>query len=487
MKRLTPLLLICSALLIVVIQGCALHTVRQASMDTPIPDAYRGSSPEASPLNAGQQWWRDFDDKQLNQLMEQAFSGNLDLAQFFARLRQAAALTRQRQADRLPNLSLEGSAARSQQVNAAGDTVGTSGSWSLSAGYEVDLWNKLGSRAKAQLLEQHATRQDLNALYLTLSAQVAENYYQLVELRARLDLIDQTIAARTDNLDLVELRYREGMVSALDLYQARQNLANARAQRPDVESTLATTAHALAVLTGGYPTETIGGTLGKLPDMPAAFPLGLPSELLKLRPDIQAAGLRLEAADHDIAVAVADRFPSINLLADYGHSRSDFGSVISGTVWNLVGNLTMPLIDFNKRKAEVDRNEAVYAERLAAYQQTVLTAFQDVEDALVANRQSEAAIAKIGIEASAAEDALRLAVAEYRDGLSTYLSVLTAQTTYFDSQTRLLSARRQLISARISLARAMGGTWMVELADGQLQAQTQHSTDSTGSLKRTVQ
>ncbi len=487
MKRLLPLVLICSAILMVAIQGCALHSVRPADVVAPIPDAFQATEPSAYQLHPEQQWWQRFGDEQLNRLMERAFFGNLDLVQFTARLQQATALSRQRRADRMPNLSLEAGTSRSQQVDAFGENVGTSSTYSLTAGYEVDLWNKLGSRAKAQQLEENATRQDLHALYLTLSAQVAENYFQLVEQRAQLNLIDQTIAARTDNLALVELRYREGMVTALDLYQARQNLANARAQRPDVESTLATTAHALAVLTGGYPTETIGGTLGKLPDMPAAFPLGLPSELLKLRPDIQAAGLRLEAADHDIAAAMADRFPSINLLADYGHSRSDFGSVISGTVWNLVGNLTIPLIDFNKRKAEVDRNEAVYAERLAAYQQTVLTAFQDVEDALVANRQSEAAIAKIGIEASAARDALRLAVAEYRDGLSTYLSVLTAQTTYFDSQTRLLSARRQLISARISLARAMGGTWMVELADERLQAQTQHQTDSTGSLKRTVQ
>ncbi len=487
MKRLTPLLLICSALLIVVIQGCTLHTVRPAATDTSIPESYNGSNTEATGWQAEQQWWRRFNDEQLNRLMAQALAGNLDLAQFTARLRQAMALSRQRQADRMPRLTLDGSASRSQQVNADGESVGTNSSYALSAGYEVDLWNKLGSIAEAQLLEQRATRQDLYTLYLTLSAQVAENYFRLVELRARLDLIDQTISARTDNLELVELRYREGMVTALDLYQARQNLANARAQRPDVESDLATTAHALAVLTGGYPTETIGGTLSELPDMSESFPLGLPSDLLKQRPDIQAANLRLEAADHQIAAAVADRFPSINLLADYGRSRSDFGSVISGTVWNLVGNLTMPLIDFNKRKAEVDRNEAVYAERLAAYQQTVLNAFQDVEDALVANRQSEASIAKIGIEVSAAGDALRLAVAEYRDGLSTYLPVLTAQTTYFDSQTRLLSARRQLISARISLARAMGGTWMTELADERLQAQKQNRTDSSESAKRTVQ
>ncbi len=325
-------------------------------------------------------------------------------------------------------------------------------------------------------MEENATRQDLHALYLTLSAQVAENYYLLVEQRAKLKLIDQTISSREYYLTLVELRYREGMVSALDLYQARQNLANTRAQRPEVAESLATTSHALAVLTGGYPTTDIGGALDELPDVPEAFPLGLPSELLQERPDIQAAQLRLEAGDHEIAAAVADRFPAINLVADYGESRSDFGTLISGTVWNLVGNLTLPLIDFGKRKAEVTRNEAVYAERLAAYQQTVLNAFQEVEDALVANRYTKDEIVKIDAETVAAKDALRLSVAQYQDGLTTYLSVITAQTTYFDSQTRLLSARRQLISARISLARAMGGSWMVPLTNERLQAQIQRQS-----------
>ena len=470
MKRLTPLLFICSAILILCIDGCSLHQVRSVPMHSEIPETFRTSEPDEPVEQTVSQWWLSFNDTTLNQLMEKTFEGNLDLMIFAARLQQALTINRQLHADQLPQINLDASAARSQLVSAAGESVGSSTSYSLAAGYEVDLWHKVSSRARAQELEAAATLQDLHALYLTLSAQVAENYYAMVERRATLKLIDQTIAARIDNLELVELRYREGMVTALDLYQARQNLANAKARRPDVEAALSTTAHALSVLTGGYPTTDIGGTLDELPDVPNAFPLGLPAELLQQRPDIQGAMLRLESDDHLIAAAVADRFPSINLIADYGYSRSDYGTVISGTVWNLIGNLTLPIIDFNKRKAEVERTEAVYAEHLANYQQTVLTAFQEVEDALVANRQSKQNIAKIGAEAKAAEDALRLSIAEYKDGLSTYLPVLTAQTTYFDSQTRLLSARRQLVSARISLARALGGNWMVDLANQRLRA-----------------
>lgn len=472
MKRLIPFAFICAVVWISLFDGCALHQIRPAQVNREIPEAYNTVDNGVPTDQVENKWWLRFDDPILNQLMEKTFEGNLDLVRFVARLRQALSVNRQRNADQMPYVNLEGNATRGQQLSVGGEQVGHSTSYSLAAGYEVDLWRKVKSRALVQELESAATREDLHALYLTLSAQVAENYYLMVERRATLKLIDQTITARIDNLELVELRYREGMVSALDLYQARQNLANAKAQRPDVEASLTTTAHALAVLTGGYPTAEIGGALDELPDVPDAFPLGLPSGLLKQRPDIQAAMLRLEARDHEIAVAVADRFPSINLLADYGHSSSDFGTVISGTVWNLIGNLTLPLIDFDKRKAEVERTQEVYVERLAEYQQAVLTAFQEVEDALVANRQSKNAIIKIGAEASAAEDALRLSKAEYKDGLSTYLPVLTAQTTYFDSQIRLLSARRQLVDARISLARSLGGNWMANMAADRVHAKT---------------
>jgi outer membrane protein TolC len=200
--------------------------------------------------------------------------------------------------------------------------------------------------------------------------------------------------------------------------------------------------------------------LATLPDLPEAFPAGLPSELLRRRPDIHAELLRLMASDYEIGVAVAARFPSINLVADFGRSGSDFGTGLSATVWGLVGNLALPLVDWGARKAEVDRTQAVFRERLARYQSTVLAAFREVEDALVQNRTTLETIRRIEAEVSAAEASLRLSMARYRDGLSDYLPVLTAQALYFDSQSRLLSVRRRLISERIGLARALGGKWM---------------------------
>jgi len=444
--------------------GCALHSPQPKDLLIKIPERFTEAGAAVSDV-APDRWWRAFSDDRLNTLMDRAFVDNLDIAQAYARLEQAEAVAVQSAASRFPFVNLGGDAGRARQLGATGPVTGDSYSFSLAAGYEVDLWQKLKSRAEAGALTAEASLEDFRALYLSLSAQVADLYYLLVELRSQLELTDRTIAAREETLALVERRFREGVVSALDVYQSRQTLASARAVRPEIEANLATTAHLLSVLMGGYPDSAAGGDLAELPETPAAFPAGLPSQLLTDRPDIRAQMLRLEARDQEIAAAVADRFPSIDLLGNYGRSGSDFGMSLSGTVWNLSGSLAQPLIDWGARKAEVERSQAVFREQLASYRQTVLTAFREVEDALVRNRTTEEAIRRLKAEEEASGQALRVAWDRYLDGLSEYLPVLTAQALYFDAQSRLLSARRQLISDRISLARATGGNWMADAAE----------------------
>ncbi len=454
--------------------GCSVRQSEAIHLSLDPPATYRAAPEKSTAAPLPQRWWEAFRDPVLNRLMETVFAANLDLDQAVARYAQARAVSRQATADRLPFADVEGSAGRSRQLAAPQNVTGSSYDLSAAAGFEVDLWNKLKSRDRARKLELEASREDIQALYLSLSAETADLYFLIVEQRAQLDLIDRTVATRRVNLELVERRYREGMVSALDLYQSRENLASARSERPEVEARLATAAHALAVLSGAYPDAGIGGSLAALPDLPEAFPTGLPSELLLQRPDIRAALLRLQADDQEIGAAVAERFPSINLIADYGRAGQDLGTSIVGVVWNLAGNLALPVIDWGRRKAEVDRTRGVFDEQLARYRQTVLTAFQEVEDALVEHRTAMEAIQRIEVESAAAENTLRLSVDRYRDGLSDYLPVLTAQTTLFNSQTRLLSARRQLVVARISLARALGGSWMAAATDGRIKAYDEH-------------
>ena len=448
-------------LILGVISGCSTHQISQVEPEVTLPDTYAHQAQESG---AGEhmpaRWWESFQDPELNALMARAFARNADLRQAVARLDQALSLQKIQRADGLPTLNAKGAAARSRELSAAGANTGTTTGLSLSAAYEVDLWQKFSALNQASRLDAQASREDLLGFYLFLSSQVADTYYRMVSHRAKLNLIQETITAREVILAMVERRYREGTAAALDLYQARQNLAAARAGQPDVAAELAVTSHALAVLTGDYPTTKLGGNEKLLPTLPETFPSGLPSDLLKQRPDIRGAMDRLKAADHRIAAAVADRFPSINLLAELGRSGMDFGSSVSGTAWSLAGNLFMPILDFGKRKAEVEKNQARHRELVAAYQKTVLSAFQEVEDALVLNRKGRVSLTRIGVEVTASADALRLARSNYLDGLSDYLPVLTAQTSYFDSQMREISARTRIVQARISLASALGGNWM---------------------------
>jgi NodT family efflux transporter outer membrane factor (OMF) lipoprotein len=464
-----------AGLLAVICCSCAVHKPEPIDLHVPLPETYVEQSIPATMPVVTDRWWEAFGNKPLSQLMEKAFRGNLDIDQAVARLKQLEAVARQQGASRLPFVNLEGTASRSRQLGALGAETGNSYEMSIAVGFEVDLWNKLKSRTLASELESEASLEDLRTLYLTISAKVADLYYIMVEQQAQLELTEQTIKAREAALELVEWRYLEGVVSALDLYQARQNLAAARARVPEFEATLATTAHALSVLIGDYPTQTIGENLADFPNLSAGYPTGLPSELLKRRPDIRAALLRLRASDQEIGAAVAERFPSINLLADYGRAGADFGTSLSETVWSLIGNLTLPLLDWGSRKAEVDRTRALFAEQLGRYRQTVLLAFQEVEDALVGNRTTEEAILLLEAEEAAAGSALRLTTDRYLDGLSDYLSVLIAQTLHFDVQSRLLSMRRNLIANRISLARALGGSWMDKEINTLLGIQTSDS------------
>ena len=448
-------------ILLLLVAGCTLHAPQAIEPPHPLPAAFlEGGGGDVFPGR----WWETFGDPRLDALMAEAFTGNLDLAQAVARLDQLQALSRQAEAGRRPTLNVEGRAGREGSSSFGGDAVGTSYRLSLAAAFEVDLWNKIRSRRDAARLEEDASREEVAALYLRLSAQVADLYYLAVEQRAQLVLADSTIAAYLDALARVEDRYREGLVPALDVYQARQNLAAARARRPLPEAGAAQAEHALAVLLGRFPQAGLAGTVVELPTAPEAFAAGLPSELLARRPDVTAALLRLRASDARIGAAIAERFPSFNLLGTYGYSSTPFGGTdISGDFWSLLLQLAAPVLDGGRRRAEVERSRALFRENLARYHLAVLGAVREVEDALSAGRATEARIAFLAERQTAAEATLRLSTERYRQGLSDYLPVLTAQTLHFEAQSQLIAARRQLIADRVTLARALGGDWMMNV------------------------
>jgi len=451
----------CCGLLL--LAGCNLHTPTQVTLPVDPPDRYREVPEESPPGQEVDRWWLAFEDAQLNRLMETLFVQNLELTQAVARLDQVESLVRVNRSAQLPALGLGANLGRSEQPGLTGDVIADSEQVSLAAGFELDLWGKLAARTRAAQLDYAASQEELQTLYLGLSARLADLYFLAVEQRAKLALNDQLVSSFADTARRVEQRYRLGLAPAIDLYRSRQSLTAARAVRHVNEARLAEIEHAISVLLGRYPEPQPKNALVTLPPAPDLFSVGIPAELMSNRPDLRAALKRVESADERVAVAIADRFPTISLSGSYGSLRQEVtAGLITGEFWNLLGNLALPVFDGGRRRAEVDRQQAVLRESVAAYQQAVLNAFREVEDALVNNAATARRVTQLEATAVATGATLRLSTDRYLAGLDDYLPVLTAQRADFETRSNLISAQRQLLTDRISLARALGGSWMRE-------------------------
>ena len=452
--------------------GCTLHEPSPVTLPVEPPPGYLESRESGMTNAPTERWWLAFQDEQLNRLMEELFRQNLELTQLIARLDQVESLVRINRSAQLPFLSSDGSLSRSQQPGLDDDFIGNTEQLSLVAGFELDLWGKLKARTKAAQLDYAAGQEDLQTLYIGLSARLADLYFLAVEQRAQMALNDQLVASYVDTEQRVERRYRLGLAPAIDMYQSRQTQTAARSIRYLYEARLAEAEHAISVLLGRYPEQNKNGSLAELPVAPDLPGVGIPADLLNNRPDLRAALTRVEAADERVAAAIADRFPTISLSGSYGTLRQDVtAGLLSGEFWSLLGNLSLPIVDGGRRRAEVDRQQAALREAVALYQQTVLNAFKDVEDALANNYATVQRLEQLAATAEATGATLRLSTDRYLAGLDDYLPVLTAQRTDFETRSNLLAAQRQLLVDRISLARALGGSWMQDQMNARLQTE----------------
>ena len=298
---------------------------------------------------------------------------------------------------------------------------------------------------------------------MTIAAEVTLRWLSILERRAQLEVLTEQLATNKTYLELVELRFNKSLVSALDVYQQQQAVEAIEKQIPLVKSEEQVLKHDLAVLLGQAPASEIDcGTydIEKIPSLPE---VGFPSDILLNRPDVRAAFARLQVADYSVSAARADRLPAISLTGRAAYSSGELEFLIDDWVANLAANLTAPLFDGNRRKAEVERNLALVEERLANYRLVVLTAIQEVEDAMVQERQQKEYMKALDKQLESAKNALREAGKRYRKGQNDYLPVLTALQTTQQLTRDVISARRQLIVYRVNLHRALGGSWTTGL------------------------
>lgn len=435
---------------------------RSGMEETQMPESF---SIENAMQDPGQRWWERIGDDQLNSLVNEALSDNQTLLSYWARFEKSQALARKAGADLKPSLGADAGAfytkrnttENSSSVEKENYTLG------LIASYEVDLWGRIRASHGEALLIAEASKEDLNTAAITISAEVTRLWVAILSQRLQKQLLEQQMSANKTYLDLVELRFRKSLASALDVLQQRQLVERVKAQLPLIEMQEHMLEYQLAVLLGRMPNQAPVISRQDLPVLDAVPTAGIPVQLLDNRPDIAAALRRLEASDQALAAARADRLPALRLTGNAAYDSDELGELFDNWMVNLGAGLTAPLLDGGRRKAEVDVNLAEVERNLAEYRQIVLNAVQEVEDALISEKKIREHIAALESQLQAAQNALKEAGTRYLNGLNDYLPVLTQLLSVQGLEKDLIERNEDLLIARISLYRALGGTWVDDL------------------------
>lgn len=443
---------------LLLLTGCSTVPVRDP-LAVQMPAGFSASGEDATP----DRWWESFGDPVLNSLIERALAKNFSLQSVWARLDQAAALERIGSAGLYPSLDIDGNAGRTWSDTAAG----TSGNFALGAmaGYEVDLWGRVNSGSRAVTLDRQASEAELAAAAISLSAEVAGTWYQLVEQYGQQVLVTNQLESNSRVLELITLRFRRGKVGATDVLQQRQLVESNRGEQANVQSQIAVLEHRLAILLGESPDSRVAEQRDELISVPQMPSTGIPVELVRRRPDLRQRFYSLQAADQRTAAAVADRFPRISLLGSSDTTASDAGDLFNNWLGNLSANLVAPVIDGGRRRAEVDRTRAVAEQSLSDYRQALVDALGEVEDALVRERQQRVFIDSLDKQLVLSKQVIERVRDSYLYGAVDYLRVLDVLITDQNLERSRLAAQRNLIDNRIALHRALAGGWILERPD----------------------
>ena len=443
-------------LVALLIAGCSTVPVRNPAA-VPLPADFSDGGDVILPDH----WWESFGDPVLDGLVERALAQNFSLQSVWARLDQAAAVERIARAELYPSLDIEGGAARSWSHNDRGTTANIF-SMGAMAGYELDLWGRIDSRSQAATLDRQAGEAELAAAAISLSAEVAGTWYQLVEQYGQQALVSSQLDTNTRVLELITLRFRRGKVGATDVLQQRQLVESNRGELANIESLIGVLVHRLAILLGTAPDSRVTAPQDELINLPPLPVTGIPAELVQRRPELRQGFYNLQAADQRTAAAIADRFPRISLLGSSDSVADDVDDLFNNWLINLTGNLVAPVIDGGRRRAEVDRNRALTEQSLSDYRQQLIDALGEVEDALLREQQQRALIDSLDKQQVLSKQVIGRVRDSYLYGAVDYLRVLDVLLTDQNLERTRLTAQRDLIDNRIALCRALAGGWTLE-------------------------
>ncbi len=436
-----------------------------------VPSSFKGSD-QWQPAHPADQvshgnWWEIFGDPKLNELEEQIAGSNQNLKVAEARFREARAAIRFNRASQFPSISTGPSASyvKAPDVSPSFPSKvqeSSTGDFELpfDLSYELDLWGRVRRSVAAAREETQATAADYETAKLSLEAELALDYFELRSADAQEQLLDDTVRAYSDNVQLTLNRFNRGVAPKADLAQAQTQLDTTRVQETDVTVQRAQFEHAIAILIGKPPAEFSLAT-APLNYQPPSTPIGLPSELLQRRPDIAAAERRVAEANQQIGIARAAYFPTVSLGATAGFESTHVTNLLDGpnAFWAVGPALAETLFDAGRRRATSELARANYDAAVATYRQTSLTAFQEVEDNVAALRILENETQQQQQAVASSQESLQLFTNRYKGGVDTYLQVITAQTIELANERNAIDILRRRLDASVLLVKALGGGW----------------------------
>lgn len=434
------------------------------------PPAFRGQEPPppSDASIADQPWWEVYRDPALTDLIRAAIENNYDLRIAVTRIEQARALATQTRSGLFPSVGYGAtvSSGRNEVLGAGAFNGGDNNSpffGALSAAWELDIWGRVRRLSEAALAQYLASQEARRAVLLTLVSDVAQAYFELMELDLELAIAKRTAGSFGESLRIFTLRREGGTASNLETARAEAAMTSTAASIPDIERQIALKENQISVLCGRHPGPVVRGS--ELLDglLPAEVPAGLPASLLDRRPDIREAEQDLVAANAQIGVSIADYFPRIGLTAFFGKASPEIGMITDGvtTAWSVAATATGPIFTAGRLTAQLEQARAVWQQFALRYDQTVLTALREVSDSLVSRDKLRSVRQEQSRAVRAYEQAVKVSMQRYVAGKSSYYEVLEAQQQLFPEEIALARTRLGQLVTDVSLYKALGGGWNV--------------------------
>ncbi len=409
-------------------------------------------------------WWELFNDPMVDTLIRIGLEENKDLLIASSRVEQAQAQLGFTKANMWPSIGYSAAAQRGNVIQGAPTGgVGNIFAGFGNLGWEIDFWGKYRRANEAARADLLATEFGKRTVQIGLISTIADTYYQLLDFRWREMIARKTVELRQASLDIIQARYDQGIVPEIDLNQSQIQLAIAASSVPFYQRQVAVTENTLSILLGRNPGPISISSDLETQVLPPDIPVGIPSMLMERRPDILQAENLLHAQTARVGVAVAQRFPSISLTGLLGVASNDISELTSnGLAWNIAGSLTGPVFEFgkNKRRVEIERKRT--EQLLYEYERTIITAFKEVEDALVGISTLKEELQARRDHVNAAQNAQRLSSERYDKGVTSYLELIESQRQAFEAELSLSETTQKLFNAYVRLYKALGGGWLSE-------------------------